>query len=180
MSASKIASRYAKSLLDLSLEQGSLEKVMGDISILHEALTVRELVLMLKSPIIHGAKKNQILDSIFSESFEKMTSSFIQIIVKKGREQYLPEIVKSFIDQYRSIKEISGVKLITAVKLSDSIIKSIKEKCLSSTITAKSVEISTEVKPDIIGGFILEIGDKKYDASVANKLNALRKTLTSN
>lgn len=180
MSAYRIASTYAKSVLDLAIDQGNLEEVKADMEGLASCMENRDLYLLLKSPIINADKKQKVLDAIFSGKVNPLTSKFMEIVIRKGRESFLPEIVKAFGDQYRSYKKITTVKLTTAVDIAEEKLARIKSELLKSNVTKESVDITTVTDPDIIGGFVLEVGDKLYDASVAHKLGLLRKEFTGN
>ena len=102
------------------------------------------------------------------------------IIITKGREGYIPEIAKEFVTQYNDLKKISSAVLTSAVPLSADALASLKAKLLASNITNETVQIETKVNPDILGGFIIEVGDKLYDASVAHKLETLKKKFVGN
>ena len=180
MSVSRIATRYAKSLLDLANESNKLDEVKADMQVLDKALDNRDLYLLLKSPIVSESKKKSIFKEIFGDKLSDMTLSFFNVILNKGREEYIPAISDSFTEQYKSHKGISSVKLTTAAPISESNLASIKSKLLSSSETDQSVEIETEVDPSIIGGFVLEIGDKLYNDSIAYKLNQLKKDFKGN
>lgn len=180
MSVTRIASRYAKSLIDLAVEQGKLERVLEDIKSFQRAADNREFYVLLKSPIINATKKQQIFNALFEGKFDKMTSAFIKIILNKGREAYLPEIADEFINQYKEIKHISTVKLTTAVPLAAETISRIKQKLVASSATDEHVELITNVDPDIIGGFVIEVDDKLYDSSVTHKMELLRKEFAKN
>ena len=178
MSIQRIASRYAKSLMDLAVEQNKLERVLEDVQSFNQAAAVRDFYLMLKSPIINATKKESILKEVFGAKYDELTMAFLNIIVKKGREPHLPEIAEEFIAQYREMKGISSVKLITASPVNNELLESIKSKLMESAETASKVEITTEVNPELIGGFVVEFQDKVYDASVAHKLEELKKEFT--
>jgi F-type H+-transporting ATPase subunit delta len=180
MSAHRIATTYAKSLLDLSIDQGNLEEVKEDINTFKASLESRDLFLLLKSPIINKGKKKQVFDAIFSGKLNKVTSAFFDIVLNKGREMYLPEIADAFLLQYKSHHKITPIKIKTAVAISDAKLESIKAKLLESNITESSLDIVTEVDPTIIGGFVIEVGDKLYDASVAHKLETIKKEFLTN
>ena len=175
MSAQRIAARYAKSLVDLALDQDKLERVMEDVSHFQEATKVRDLQLMLKSPIIHGSTKGRIFKALFAEHYDPLTMAFLDIIVRKGRESFLEDIAGAFVDQYRDIKQISAVKVTTAVPLDAARLEQIKEKIISSGVTYPNIDLETAVDPSIMGGFVLEFEDKLYDASVMRQLDELRK-----
>ncbi len=179
MSVTRIASRYAKSLLDLAVEQKKLDRILKDVESLKEATDNQDFHLLLKSPIISKGKKADVFKALFAERFDEMSMRFIHLILNKGRESYIPDIAKEFIEQYRTMNSISIVKVTTATPLSETALEQIKTKLLASSETGKNVEIVTKVNPDILGGFVIEINDKLYDDSVAHKLEKLRKELIS-
>lgn len=180
MSGERVAVRYAKSLIDLGKDQGVLEDLHSDMLNLKEALKNRDLYLLVKSPIIKANKKISIFKKLFGDSYNKVTMAFFEIIMKKSRENILPEITTAFIDQYKKLNHITAVKLTTANALGDGVLNEIKEALLKSADTDKKVEIETAVDPDLIGGFVIEMGDKLYDASVAYKLDQIKRKFTGN
>ena len=180
MSLQSITSRYAKSLLDLAIEQNKLDTVLADVQGFAKASENRDLYLMLKSPIVNTEKKLDVLKAIFDGKLDKLTMSFITLITKKGREIYLPEIATAFIEQYRDHKGISGVIITTAQALTDAELAKIKAKLVASDVTKTTLEIETKIDPSIIGGFVIEIGDNLYDASVAHKLDEIKKQFSGN
>jgi F-type H+-transporting ATPase subunit delta len=180
MSVQRIASRYAKSLIGLAVEQGKLELLVKDIELFRSMVSNRDLYLLLKSPIIKGDKKLQIFDAVFKGRLDPMMMAFLEILVRKGRESYLPEISEAFIEQYKLIKHISSVKLTTAVKLSEAAVAQILQKLKDSGVTDENIELVTVVDPDLIGGFIIEFEDRIYDTSVSNKLESLKREFRDN
>ncbi len=180
MSVTRIASRYAKSLLDLAQEQGKLERILEDVKAFQKAANQQDFKLVLKSPIINTDKKQAIVKQIFNGKFDPLTMTFLEVILRKGREQYLPDIAGAFINQYKTAKHISTVYLTTATPIEEESLQVIKMQLLTSDITDNNVEIKTKVDPDIIGGFVIEFDDKLYDASVAHKLELLRKEFAGN
>ena len=105
---------------------------------------------------------------------------FFKVVVDKGRERYLDAIASEFILQYRKRQGISSVKLTTAKELSPEAIKGITDKLNASASTDKKIELETVVNEKLLGGFIVQFGDRRYDASVANKLLNLRKEFDTN
>lgn len=175
MSVTRIAVRYARSLLDLAIEQDKLDRVREDISVLSAALEVRDLYLLMKSPIVHGSSKKQVLDRLFSDRFDPLTKAFIDIIIRKSREPLLPEIVSGFVGLYKEYKDIATVRLTTAREVPEGILEEIRQKVGSSAVTRANVDLETKIDPKIIGGFVLEFDDKLYNASVAYRLEQMRK-----
>lgn len=180
MSVIRIATRYAKSLIDLAQEQNKLDRILEDIESFQEATNNRDFYLLLKSPIINTDKKLEIFRILFDESFDELTMAFMDIILKKGREQQLPEIAAEFIAQYKEINHIQTVKLTTAQSLSEEVVERIKSKLEDSKVTDDHIEIVTAVDPELIGGFVLEFDNRLYDASVAHKLDQLKKDFSKN
>jgi len=180
MSVYRVASRYAKSLIELAQEQNKLELILGDIKSFKDILNNRDLYMLFKSPIVHADKKQKIISKIFEGKYDELTIAFIRILIAKGREEYLPEVADQFIHQYKVIKHISTVKVITASPLSEAMIKKIHDQLQNSNATDLKVEITTEVRPNLIGGFIIQFDDKVYDASISHKLEKLKKDFEGN
>ncbi|MCZ2102003.1 MAG: ATP synthase F1 subunit delta [Chitinophagales bacterium] len=180
MSISRITTRYAKSLIDLAVERNELEPVKKDVEYFLAALQSRDLILFLKSPIIHANKKLSVMQALFGDKLGKMTMAFFDIIIRKGREMYLPEIAHEFIGQYKALNQISTVKITTAIPVSDAVLNEIRAKLADTNTPIEKLDIETQVNPDIMGGFIIEIGDKLYDASVQRTLEQLKKEITQN
>jgi F-type H+-transporting ATPase subunit delta len=180
MSVYRIASRYAKSLIELAQEQNKLERILDDIKSFNGLLKNRDLYMLFKSPIVHVDRKQKIISKIFEGKYDELTIAFIRILIAKGREQYLPEVAAEFIHQYKVIKHISTVKLITATPLSKEMIKKIHDQLQANKATDLEVEIVTEVRPGLIGGFIIQFDEKVYDASVSHKLEKLKKNFEGN
>lgn len=179
MSVQRIAGRYAKSLLDLSQEQNKLDRVLEDVKSFQAASENRDFYLLLKSPIINARKKLSVLEALFKDKYDETTMAFLRILVNKGREPHLPEIAAEFIAQYKKIKHISTVKVTTAKPMTDAALKALTAKLAASDATEQTVEVETAVDPELIGGFVLEMNDKIYDASVAQKLEEVKRSLLS-
>lgn len=180
MSVIRIATRYAKSLLDLAVQQNKLEAVHNDVVALRNAVKHRELYVMLKSPVIPSDKKNAVLDALFASRMDVLTLAYLRLLVEKGREMYLPEIAAEFVHQYKVLNGITTVKVTSASPLSDAVLNDIREKLISSGATTSKLDLQTHVDPALLGGFSLEFDGKRYDASVAQKLDELRNQFSKN
>ena len=176
----RLATRYAKSLIDLALERGELETVYNDMLFLQSVCkNSKDFVSLLKSPVIKADKKGRVLNAITEGRINTTTSSFNKLLVNKGREDVLPEIITAFIQQYKEHKGIFIVKLITAVPVSEELKNSIVNMIKSGT-AMKNIELHTEVKESLIGGFILEAAGQLVDASIAYDLNTVKKQFQNN
>jgi F-type H+-transporting ATPase subunit delta len=175
----RLASRYAKSLVDLASEKGQLEAVHADMQFMQQlSKSNPDVVVLLKSPIVKPDKKQQILASIFEGRINAITAAFVKLLVAKGRESNLPEIAQEFSKQYDILKNISKVKITTAVPLDAAVLDLIKTKVQAGT--DMEVKMETAVNPDLIGGFVLESNNNLFDASVQRDLNDIRKQFAEN
>jgi len=179
-SRTRIAARYAKSILDLASEQGKLDRVVQDIQLFQEALEHRDLYLMVKSPIINADKKRAVFKALFDDKVDPLTSAFFDIIIKKSRESALPEISASFMNQYKMKKGITSAVVTTATAIDDEMLATVKGEMQRLGLATGEVEIVKKVDPEIIGGFILEVEDQLYDASVKSKLADMKKNILDN
>jgi F-type H+-transporting ATPase subunit delta len=176
----RLAGRYAKSLIDLAKEQNQLDTIYADIVSLQKLCKEsKDFSNLLRSPVIKADKKLAILDKAIFGSFQKLTTAFIRLLVQKGRESVLPEIVVAFIEQYNQINDIHQVKLITATPASDELQSVFAQKVKEAT-AVKKVELEAEVDESLIGGFQLEFDGKLVDASILRDLRDLRKQFEQN
>jgi F-type H+-transporting ATPase subunit delta len=173
MGSFRIATRYAKSLIQLAQEKGVLQKAYADIKDIDGIFeSSRELDLLFKSPIIGADKKLTIVKKLFEGKISEIVYQFMVLLIKKGREEFLHEVAESFITQYNEIAGITPVKLISAVKLDSGMVQTIVTS-LKAKEFLKEVELSEEVDPEMLGGFILQYDDKMIDQSVRRRLNEL-------
>ena len=176
----RLASRYAKSLIDLALEKGELEKVFADIQWLQQVIKgSRDFANLLRSPIIKGDKKEKIVEAIIGSRVANITFLFTRLLIAKGRESNLPEIITSFISQYKAHKNIHPVKLTTATTINENLKKAIVDQ-IKKTSDMQNIELEALVNEDLIGGFVLEAGDKLVDASIAYDLKQIARQFDNN
>ncbi len=176
----RLASRYAKSLLDLAKEQNCLDAVLQDVKLLDTVNKGnREFENMLKSPIIKADKKLQILTAVFGSRLSSLTNAFITLLVNKGREASLPEMITAFIRQYKEMMNIKTVKLTTAMPLSDTVKSAILQQ-VKTSLPNNTIELNEVIDAKIIGGFVLEMDDKLFDASILRDLNDVKNQFLKN
>src|SRR5436190_2297162 len=176
----RLASRYAKSLIDLSVEKDQLETVLDDMQSLQQLLKAsRDFVNLLRSPIIKSERKKKVVDAVITGKVSEITDSFVHLVIAKGRESNLGEIITSFIAQYKQRKNIYTVKLTTAVPVTDELKKSIIDQ-IRKTSEMQNIELETTVDQNLIGGFVLQAGDKLIDTSVAYGLKQIARQFENN
>ncbi|GGH16008.1 ATP synthase F1 subunit delta [Pedobacter zeae] len=175
MSEIKVASRYAKSLIDLAIENNALEESYNDMVLFEKVVDESpELEAILKNPIVPLDKKTGILNGIFADKAGKLTLTFFKTVVNKRRSAILFATAKQFVQQYNLIKGIVTADVTTASALSpaakEEIVAIVKKE-----LGAKQVIVNEKVNGKLIGGFILKVGDKQFDASIASGLSKLKK-----
>jgi F-type H+-transporting ATPase subunit delta len=177
---SRAASRYAKSLLGLAIEQNVLDQVQADMLLFSKVVEeTKALGLMLRNPIIKHDKKRDVLEKIFKGKVHNLTMSIIDIITRKNREPLLPTIAKEFQTQYNEYKGIGRASVTTAVPL-DAKLRGEIEKIVKDLSNRKQIDLTEKVDPSLIGGFILNVGDRQIDASIKSKLKSLKVEFTQN
>ena len=176
----RVASRYAKSLLDLAIEKGQLEQVYTDMNYLQQLTKgSREFLNLLKSPVVKGDVKTKAVNAVTAGKISELTRAFTTLLISKTRESVLPEVITAFIHQYKMHKNIHTVKLTTATPISEQMKNTIVSK-VKQEGNMENIELETTVNPDIIGGFVLQTGDKLIDASISYDLKEIAKQFENN
>lgn len=175
MNDSKISVRYSRALFQSALEKKILDKVNQDMILITEICKVPETKEFLQSPVIVPSKKIDIFHKILGENVEKITLSLIDLVVKNGRESFLPAIARVFINETMKYKGITKSVLTTATGVDEKVKKQISG--LISDLFRTKAELEEVIDPEIIGGFILRVDDNYIDASVRTKLNKIKKEL---
>lgn len=180
MAESRAAYRYVKSLLQLAVDQKALEEVHRDMMLFDQVCKDnRAFTLMLQNPVIKHDKKKGILDKVFKGKVHRLTLAIFDIITRKNREPLLPEIARQFHNAYNEYKGIVKATLTTAVPL-DEKLKAEMEAIVKKISNKKQVEMVNKVDKEMIGGFVLTVGDRQIDASVQNHLKALEREFSRN
>ncbi|WP_333853642.1 ATP synthase F1 subunit delta [Epilithonimonas sp.] len=178
MLTSKVAKRYAQGLLDFTQESGNTESVFGEmrdvVKIMSES---KELVQFLNTPFIDARKKDAVALEIFKD-FSPVSKNIIRLVIKQGREAQLKNIAQEFINKVEDIKGTQRISLVMATKLSEQNIQKIIAD--SKMVNVSNYDLETIIKPDILGGYILRVGDQQIDASVKTQLNNIKKEFQLN
>ena len=175
MNDSKISVRYSRALFQSALERKLLDKVNQDMIFISEICQNQKTRDFLHSPIIFPSKKREIFHKMFGDNVESITLSLIDLVVKNGRESYLPAIARVFIHETMKYKGITKSVLTTAYKADDKVKNKISD--LISEVFKTKVDLEEIIDKKIIGGFILQVDDNYIDASVKHKLTKMKKEL---
>jgi F-type H+-transporting ATPase subunit delta len=179
VSYTKITIRYAAAFFDLAEEKGVVENAYEDMVLLGNVCTSnRDFVLMLQNPVIHAEKKSKVITKVFGTSVNKMSLSFMNLMVRKRRERYLPSIAEAFTDLFKASKGIKTAFVTSAVELEK------KEKAgvleILQKLTDKKIDLVENINKDLLGGFVINLDDFQVDQSVSTKIKKLKKDFEKN
>ncbi|MFS4466296.1 ATP synthase F1 subunit delta [Maribacter sp. 2210JD10-5] len=177
MSNSRAALRYAKAILDLAVDKKATDKVEKDMHGIVQTITDnKELREMMANPVILSSAKKEVLNKIFKGS-HAITEGLINLLVDNKRVAILNEVALKYIILNEALKGKDLAYVTTAVPMDDKLEKKVLKQITS--ITGNEVTIENTVDESIIGGFVLRVGDLQFDASIANKLNNLKREFTN-
>lgn len=176
MSTEIVADKYSSAMLELAQEQGNLvtteENLLYVASVLNEQ---PELVGFINNPIVEADAKISLLGKVFGTAVEKTVLHFMYVMVKRGRYRCLQDTIRAFIKKSREARGILEAIVTVAEPLTDTLRDDVQAKL--QAMTGKDVIVSVRQDPRIMGGIIIQIGDKRIDGSIARRLDELKKTL---
>lgn len=177
MNESKVARVYATALYEAAKEEGRVEQVRADLGAFVEAVeSSAELRQFLLAEEISDARKKEALLEL-TEGGDELVRNLLRLLVDKSRESELAGVYAGYVRLVEEAEGLIHVEVVTAVPLTSSLMESLKMKIESSL--NKTVELTSTVDEEIIGGLKLRIGDRIADASVRHRLERLRELLTS-
>lgn len=179
MKTERIANRYARALLSFALEKNLLEDIHKDMVLLEEVCaSSKDLVHFLNNPVINNSKKLSVFNAVFSGKLNPLSFQFLDILIRKRREMMIREIAIEFIRLYKEHHNIKTVYFKTAAAPNEKNIQMLKD-ALSKVLSSK-IELISEVNEKLIGGFVFNVDDLQYDATVRRNINRLKKEYNVN
>ena len=174
-----ISTRYAKALMEFADDKKSLEQVSDDMILVEDVLTnSKELRAVLKSPVINNKKKESILQELFADKTNKVTTEFILFVNNKNRESILLDISKRYNEIRNIILNRVEAEIYSTVDFSDEQKSSLQKQL--TEFSQKEIIPTFKTDESLIGGFTVKVNDTVIDASVKQQLIKLRKSLVSN
>ena len=173
---SRAAIRYAKAIIDIATESNNTAAVNNDMKTIVSAIKENEeLNDFLSNPIVSGQIKMNALNEIFP-SLQSETKGLFQLLLANKRFEILSAITVQFNKLFDLASGVEQAVVTTAVPLTAELEVLVKNKV--KEFSSNTISITNVVDASIIGGFVLRIGDKQYNASVANKLQQLKREFT--
>lgn len=179
MDLGTISSRYARALFSLAKEKGDEARVYQDMKMLADSFSLEpELKGALNNPIVTAEEKKRLLIAAGGIDVCDLYERFIRLVLSHKRENMLPFIAYIYIHLYRKDKKITRVQFSTAVPVGDEVKQHLLDKLEKET--GSTIEFSGHIKPELIGGFRLRIGNYRIDASYLTQLKDIRTRLLEN
>ena len=174
-----LASRYAKAVFELALDKKLLNDINNDMKLIDSVTgESKELMTLLRNPVLKPKKKKAILKAIFENKIQAVSLKFLFILTDNGRESYIRDVAEEFQELYNEYNNIIKASLTTAVKIEPEVIKDIVR--LLEKQTNATVDLQKNIDENIIGGFVLDYDDFEYDASIRHQIKKLKKEFDSN
>ena len=176
MSIEIVADKYSSAMFELAQEQNKLdlmEEQLGYVAFVMDEQP--ELSSFLENPTVTEDAKIKLIGKIFESSLDKVALHFIYVMIKRGRDRYIKQTIAAFIKKSREARGILEATVTVAEPITADIEASVQAKLRE--VTGKDVILSVRQDPSIMGGIIIQVGDKRIDGSVARRLEELEKSL---
>ena len=177
MSSTRAAIRYAKAILDLATSKNVANDVSHDMFLITNTISGNlELNSFIQNPTIKVEAKENALLEVFANT-NQVTKSLFHLLFENKRFEILSDTASEYNKLFDQENGIEVAKVTTAIAMDADLENIVKAKI--ATFSDKKVTIENIVDASIIGGFILKIGDKHYNASIANRLQVLKRELSN-
>lgn len=174
---SRAAIRYAKAVYEIADAKGSTESVNQNMSSIREAISAhQDLQVFLENPTIKGESKLDVLTATF-KGVESQTLDLFRLLLTNKRFEILQAITIQYNLLFDKMNGIELAKVTTAIPMDDALEKQVLTKI--TEFSNNQITIENIVDPSIIGGFIIRMGDKQFNASVAHKLQQLKREFSN-
>ncbi|HEX8576068.1 MAG TPA: ATP synthase F1 subunit delta [Flavobacterium sp.] len=177
MSGTRAAIRYAKAILDMANASGVMQEVYNDMVLISSTIKENgELNTFIQNPTISVAVKERALTEVFV-TINGLTKGLFHLLFENKRFEILQDIALQYIAQADVLNGLQVAVVTTAIPLDAGLEAKVTDKI--KEFSDKKITIENIIDPSIIGGFILRVGDKQYNASVANRLQVLKRELSN-
>lgn len=177
MAGTRAAIRYSKAILDIAQAKQVAEAVNNDMKLIGQTIASNEeLSAFIQNPTTKVELKEQALLEVFS-SVNGVTKGLFHLLFENKRFEILEGVASEYNKLFDVMNGVEVAQVTTAIPMDAALEAKVLAKI--ATLSDQKIQIVNTVDPTIIGGFILRIGDKQYNASVANKLQVLKRELSN-
>ena len=174
-----LSKRYAKALFDIAIDSGETETVKNDLDMISAVIAENnELRTIIANPFVSNERKNAIFNSIFQNHISDITKGFLTVLLEKKRGDQIQYIAEQYSELHNAHNNVVIVKVTTAVKMDDETVERIALKM--SDKTNRKIKAVNVIDESIIGGFIINMDDYQYDASIKKSIHKLYMSFDQN
>ena len=171
-----ISTRYAKALFMVGADNQCLDRLKADMELIKFTFSENPVFRqMLDNPVIKPPQKRKVMAELLEKWVHSLTLNFINLIIRNRREFLLADVARNFIDLYEKSKGIKRAHIVSATGMDNPSEQQLQQQL--NVLFNANVQMTAETNPNLIGGFILRVGDQQYDASLSSALERMRKTL---
>ncbi|MFM9827088.1 ATP synthase F1 subunit delta [Flavobacterium sp.] len=178
MSSTRAAIRYAKAILEIADSKKVASEVSDDMTLIASTIKSNsELSSFIQNPLVKTEDKKDVISEVFV-SVNPVTQSLFRLLLENKRFEILDGIAVEYNKLFDVMNGVEVAKVTTAIPMDGALEAKVSAK-IASFSSSKKITIENTVDPSIIGGFILRIGDKQYNASIADRLQVLKRELSN-
>jgi F-type H+-transporting ATPase subunit delta len=171
-----ISTRYAKALIKVGCDNNCLDSIKADMELIGGTIGDNPMFRqILDNPVIKPPQKRSVMNELLEKRIHPLTLNFINIIIHNRREILLGDVARNFIAIYEKMKGIQRAHVVSAVEMSGETVQQLQRQL--KALYKSDVQMTAETNPSLIGGFILRVGDRQYDASLSSRLERLKKKM---
>ncbi|HOA30478.1 MAG TPA: ATP synthase F1 subunit delta [Clostridia bacterium] len=171
----KLKDSYARALLEISEEQGTMSKDLEQAIFIKNALDSKSTITFLMNPGVSDSQKFALFDNIFSDRISEHMKNSLYLMVQNGHGSQIVPALDEYIERAKRRVGVLEAKVVSAIPLTDEQVESIRD--ILRKKTHMDIEISYDVDPDIIGGFYVMVGDRVFDATVRSEMIKMKESL---
>ena len=175
MKSERAALRYAKALLDFSIEGQEEKNVFDEMqNILRVIRSSKDLNDVLNNPVLPTKQKRLIIKEVFDKR-SNSTEMLFDLLSKNNREGILDIVAQKYLELYDKYQGKVIATVTTAVPLNEALKKKVLQK--AAELSSLKIELKNIIDSKIKGGFILKVGDLQFNASIAERMETLKREL---
>ncbi len=180
MRGMSIAKRYAKGLIELAAEGRELDRLFANMIAMSEVSRESpHFIEALSDERVPLSKRMDAASRIAEElRLIKIARDTMLLLMQRGRVVLLPMVALSILQNIRSRRKLTVAHAQVSERgLADGVAARIED--IMSEVLGMTVECEVDVEPELIGGFVVEVGDVRYDASLRGKLTSMKEEFFS-
>jgi F-type H+-transporting ATPase subunit delta len=167
--------RYAESVFAIARDDDSFDRWLADLATIREVFTNPDMARLLADPKPSLSQKEAVVEELLAGKVDRLALNTALLLVRREHGEATPAVEREFQRMLNDYRGIAVADVTTAVELDGAQRQLVKDRL--EALTAKRIELETNVDKSIIGGFIARVGDVLIDASLRTRLQVMRQDL---